>query len=319
MFDVSVIICTHDPREDYLRSVLEALKAQTLPKAKWELILVDNFSIKPPDGRFNLSWHPNHLIIRNEQSGQTSARMNGIEKSKGELLIFLDDDNTLKPNYLEASLKVASENPKFGSWGGSSIPKYEIEPPENLRPWLPNELRINQLTTSLWTFGRKNNEAVPSGAGMVVRRRHADYYRELVLNDPIRRAFDHNGIMLGACKAWDMALCGYELGLQTGRFPELELTHLIPAEQLTLRYIEQTNEDYAYSNTVLDFILNSGKGFSPKIPLRGVRAIIVKMLKFVESGRVERRIQQAQEKGRLRGRTRHGSLGDLFGCLKSQG
>jgi len=40
MIPVSVIICTHNPRPDYLQRVLDALKAQTLPKENWELLLM---------------------------------------------------------------------------------------------------------------------------------------------------------------------------------------------------------------------------------------------------------------------------------------
>jgi len=41
---LSVIICTHNPREDYLRRTLEAFEKQTLPRDQWELQLVDNAS-----------------------------------------------------------------------------------------------------------------------------------------------------------------------------------------------------------------------------------------------------------------------------------
>ena len=50
MVDISVIVCTHNPRPDYLRRVLDALYAQTLPKTDWELILIDNANDMPlPD------------------------------------------------------------------------------------------------------------------------------------------------------------------------------------------------------------------------------------------------------------------------------
>ena len=48
---ISAIICTHNPRPHYLRRVLEALERQTLAKAEWELLLIDNASTKPLRGR----------------------------------------------------------------------------------------------------------------------------------------------------------------------------------------------------------------------------------------------------------------------------
>ena len=47
---VSVVIPTHNPRMDYLRRVLEALRQQTLPCEQWELLFVDNNS--QPELRF---------------------------------------------------------------------------------------------------------------------------------------------------------------------------------------------------------------------------------------------------------------------------
>ena len=37
---LSVIICTHNPRSDYLRRVLKALSEQTLLKERWEMLLI---------------------------------------------------------------------------------------------------------------------------------------------------------------------------------------------------------------------------------------------------------------------------------------
>ena len=44
MATLSVIICTHNPRLDYLRRTFDALKLQTLDRDQWELLLIDNAS-----------------------------------------------------------------------------------------------------------------------------------------------------------------------------------------------------------------------------------------------------------------------------------
>jgi hypothetical protein len=54
----SVIICSHNPRADYLGRVLQALAEQTLSKTSWELLLVDNASHQPLEKSWDLSWHP---------------------------------------------------------------------------------------------------------------------------------------------------------------------------------------------------------------------------------------------------------------------
>src|SRR5580698_4641162 len=117
MLPVSVIICSHNPREDYLRRVLDALKAQTLPAKDWELLLVDNASKEPLAGRFNLSWHPNARHVREDKTGLTHARLCGIAEAKGDLLVFVDDDNVLRSDYLQACLKLSAARPDIGAFG----------------------------------------------------------------------------------------------------------------------------------------------------------------------------------------------------------
>ena len=92
---LSVIICTHNPRSDYLSRVLQALDSQSLSKESWELLLIDNASEKILSTEIDLSWHPNSRHIREEQLGLTPARLRGIKESVGEILIFVDDDNVL--------------------------------------------------------------------------------------------------------------------------------------------------------------------------------------------------------------------------------
>src|SRR5712691_6902938 len=97
----SVIICTHNPRMDYLARVLTALKEQTRSKELWELLFIDNASDEPLAGRVYLSWQPNAKHVRETAIGLTSARIRGINESRGNLLVFVDDDNVLDRDYLE--------------------------------------------------------------------------------------------------------------------------------------------------------------------------------------------------------------------------
>ena len=92
---LSVIICCHNPRSDYLERVLEALQAQTLSTNNWELLVVDNASENPVSASHNISWHPNARHVREENLGLTRARLRGIAESKADLLVFVDDDNVL--------------------------------------------------------------------------------------------------------------------------------------------------------------------------------------------------------------------------------
>ena len=298
--DISVIICTHNPREDYLPRVLEALKTQTLPKEQWELLLVDNASKKPLAGRVELAWHPNARHVREEKVGLTHARLRGIVESKGDVLVFVDDDNVLRADYLQTCLKLGTDYPWLGAWSGSCIPEFEMEPPAELRPWLGG-LLIEKLATPVWAKLQRGTEALPPGAGMVVRRKVAGCYRELVLRDPVRQALGRSGKKLGGGEDADMALCGFDLGLGTGRFPELELTHLIPARRVTLEYLEGIYEGFGYANVVTDTIYKA-ESFPGKLQSGALRIFLLRILMLITGkSRAERRIRLALEKGRARG------------------
>jgi len=64
LFEISVVICSHNPRVDYLARMLGALQAQTLPSSDWELLFVDNASSSRLEDICDLSWHPNARYIR---------------------------------------------------------------------------------------------------------------------------------------------------------------------------------------------------------------------------------------------------------------
>src|SRR4051812_49081425 len=104
---VSVIICAHNPRPDYLQRALDALKAQSLPQPQWELLLIDNASKEPLASAYDLSWHSRARHIRENELGLTAARLCGIRESTGELLVFVDDDNVLAPDYLANAWEIS--------------------------------------------------------------------------------------------------------------------------------------------------------------------------------------------------------------------
>ncbi len=122
---LSVIIPTHNPRPAYLQRVLDALKAQSLPKEEWELVLVDNASKEPVAERWDLSWHPNGRHVREETLGAAQARLRGIRETNTEWLVFVDDDNVLDKDYLREAVKAGQTHDFLGVIGGRIDPEFE--------------------------------------------------------------------------------------------------------------------------------------------------------------------------------------------------
>src|SRR5690606_40565853 len=109
--EISVVICTHNPRIEFLSRVLEALRAQTLDTSHWELLIIDNCSTTPVSESLKISWHPNVRYIREDMLGSAHARIRGINESKSELILFVDDDNCVDHDYLEIAKQTMDNNP----------------------------------------------------------------------------------------------------------------------------------------------------------------------------------------------------------------
>lgn len=254
MIHLSVIICAHNPRLNYLRRVLDALRAQTLPLEQWELLLVDNASREPLAGRVDLSWHSLASHIHESALGLTPARLRGMGAARAPVLVFVDDDNVLQREYLTRARSIADETPNLGAWGGNIRPEFESPPPEWTRPYwkfLANrEVPQDCVARSL----AYDPASTPFGAGMCVRREVAERYREQLLKSPLRRSLDRKGQSLASAGDIDLALTACEMGMDAGVFARLELIHLIPPERLTEDYLLRLCRSLAMSSLLLRLI-----------------------------------------------------------------
>jgi hypothetical protein len=248
---LSVIICTHNPRADYFRLCLDALKVQKLPNDCWELLVVDNRSDEMVAGHVDLSWHPTGRIVREGTMGLTAARIRGIHESIGELLVFVDDDNVLDPDFLEVATRTMDEKPFLGSWSGQCRPEFETPPPEWTRRYWGN-LVIREFERDVWSNLPRLPESMPCGAGLCVRREVALHYVDLHESGKRPFQFDRNGKSLLSGGDNDLAACACDIGLGVGLIASLRLTHLISPERLTEDYLVRLCEGIFCSAVVLD-------------------------------------------------------------------
>jgi glycosyltransferase involved in cell wall biosynthesis len=260
---VSVIICTHNPRADYLRRALEALKTQTFPLEQWELLLVDNASDELLESTCDLSWHPFARHIREERIGLTAARLRGIKESHGELLVFVDDDNVLASDFLEQAMAMAARYSHLGAFGAGMIrPEFAALPP----PEAVGLLRLLALRTvpeARWSNHYEDCRTIPWGAGLCVTREVANEYLKLLKHIADTATIDRNGEYL-YCGGDDLfSWVSVRLGKGFGLFPNLTVTHLIPEERLTRRYFLRLLRDKSMSSGIIRYHLS---GVKPERP-----------------------------------------------------
>jgi hypothetical protein len=290
---VTVIVCTHNPRRDYFAQCLIGLEKQTLAREKWELILVDNASGPEKAPRPDLSWHPQARLVLEKQLGLTPARLHGIREATGDLLVFVDDDNVLDPNFLETAIHIAHRRPFLGSWSGQCRPRFEEPPPEWTRRYWGN-LVIREFDKDVWSNLPDLPQTIPCGAGLCVRRDVARHYR--LLHESGKRSFqlDRTGASLISGGDNDLAGCACDLGLGVGLIASLKLTHLIPPARLTEDYLARLAEGIHYSGIVL----HASRG-SPATQ-RGAVGRVADFLRILRTKRPHRAILRAAWRGRDR-------------------
>jgi len=108
---LSVLFCSYN-RADLLRQALDALCQQTLDRACFEVILVDDGSTD--DTRGVVEGFAQRLPLRyarQRQSGIASARNHALCLARGDIVCFLDDDDVADPCLLQEHLDFHERHP----------------------------------------------------------------------------------------------------------------------------------------------------------------------------------------------------------------
>lgn len=172
-FRFSVIFCTYN-RDKYIFNAMESIALQDYPHDKYEIVLVNNnstdkteelckaFQVKYPDIHFN--------YCIEKQQGLSYARNRGVKESRGELLVYVDDDATVFPTYLKAYDDFFEFHPLELAAGGPIIPRYEVEPPQ----WISHYTEV-LLTAYLY----KGEKIIPFKHGQFPGGGNACYRAEV--------------------------------------------------------------------------------------------------------------------------------------------
>jgi glycosyltransferase involved in cell wall biosynthesis len=291
MLELSVIICSHNPRAPYLRRVLEALRGQTLPRDRWQLLVIDNASREPLVSAFDISWHPNGRHILEQELGLAPARRRGMLEAAADLFVFVDDDNVLASDYLSEVTRIKREWPILGAWGsGAIIPEFEHQPPPRSRKYLPY-LALREITSPRWSNFLSFSESPPIGAGLCVRAEVAAAYRRHY-EQPGIEITGRKGTAFGGAEDYEICFIACELGLGIGQFPSLKITHLIPKERLSDDYLVRIVEG---SQMSILLVLYKWRGEIPRLPC-SPRSILSSLKYLLTKPWIDRRMSFARRR-----------------------
>jgi glycosyltransferase involved in cell wall biosynthesis len=249
MPELTVIIPAHNPHPGRLLATLAGLRAQTLSFARWETLLVDNAStVFPSPADLAAAQLPNLRVIHEPQLGLTSARRCGFRAARGDSVVLVDDDNVLAPDYLEQVLGIFAAHARVGVAGGRSHPRFDTEPPAWAREFFPllalrdlgDQEKISAGLHPDGTSGSHYPDFAPIGAGMALRRPAWTAWLD-ARSGTAAGLTDRRGGELTSSGDNDIVLCAMRAGWEAGYFPQLALTHLIPAGRLEAGYLARLN------------------------------------------------------------------------------
>lgn len=245
MIRLTVILPTRQPDPTRLQRTLEGLQAQTLPASDWELVLVDNASPTPVQLPVGQLAPLSCRLIPEPRVGLSHARRRGFAEARGEYCVLVDDDNILAPSYLTEVIARFSAHPEVGAMGGPSRPEFANPPPAWAEEFFsllalrdlgkkPRIERMERHPDGYWLYPM----GAPIGAGLALRTKLARQWsadRETML------LTDRTGESLTSGGDNDIVLHLLHAGHACAYFPELALTHLIPASRLDAAYLARLN------------------------------------------------------------------------------
>ncbi len=228
----SIVIPTYN-RAGELRETLASLAAIRTAEP-WELVVVDNNSTDDTPGvvREAAGSFPAPLAYVFEKvAGRCAAMNTGIGRARGDIIVTIDDDVRVEPDYLD---QVGRSFDTLGCdyIGGRVLPLWKGTRPS----WLPDRRTRHWAVIALVDQGMEPFEwttTLPIGANMAFRRRAFDI-AGLWNNDIGRKA----GTLLGQ-EVREWCIRGRAKGLRGFYAPASVVRHVIHADRLNKRYFRR--------------------------------------------------------------------------------
>lgn len=230
----SVIFCTYN-REKYIYNALKSIAEQNFAVDRYEIVLVNNNSTDSTEElclKFQKDYPQvdfRYFVETNQ--GLSYARNRGVVESRGDILVFVDDDATVFANYLPAIDDFFEKYPQASACGGPIQPVYETGEPK----WLSHY--TNALIGGALYEGDKlkpfNRGKYPGGGNSAYRKEVFEKYG--IFNVELGRK---GNSLIGAEEKdlYDRLTRGNEVFYY---LPEMGIYHYIPDTKLTDSYFDR--------------------------------------------------------------------------------
>ena len=259
---VSAIICTYNPDPKLLDWAIDSLASQTLAAASFEVIVVDSASSPPVDAAACARKGLNLRVVRENTPGLVAARCRGIREAGADLLVFVDDDNFLEPDYLEQALRIARGEPGIGAFGGIADAVLQKSIPAWKKDLLPHLGIRDHGSECITQHSDVWGPWEPIGAGLVCRRDVARRFVEFVERNAASGSLGRNSgnfmsgedTLLSRVGGWAGYACSYQ--------PSLRLRHYMKPKRLRITSLIRTLIGHGRSYVVVERL----SGRAPYVP-----------------------------------------------------
>ena len=263
----SVITCTYNPEADRLKRVLSAVERMNkiIP---FDYILVDNNS-EPSVSSFINELPDNCKIIIEKNQGLAYARIKGVQETKGNWILFVDDDNLPDENYLIELDNIINKYPNVGIWGPGKITvEFEIQPPKWVSTYFLSAYQQKDLQDTFSGISENWPEYFPAGSGMCIRKDLFQDYAEKV-ESGLYSVTGRKGKALSSGEDAQIVWNSTRQYIPVGSCTSLNLIHIIPFTRTNVKYLRNL-----YFHLALGY-------YSAKSEVFGIESILKEKPSFV--------------------------------------
>ncbi|MBR2975255.1 MAG: glycosyltransferase family 2 protein [Alistipes sp.] len=234
MIRLSLIIATYN-RAAQLLTTLRSVAEQSARGELWECIIVDNNSTDDTRECVEafIAEHAGlglRYLFESEQ-GLSAARNAGVRVAKGEILAFIDDDERIVPEWIEAYIELFERYDDAMSAGGPIIAEYPAGRPR----WM-SQYAEQPIANAMW-FGEElrlfPKGRIPGGGNMAIRRSALEAVG--LFNTSLGRSAES---LIGGeeCELFERMK---RSGMRCYYTPRAVMYHIIPEQKLTEAYFRR--------------------------------------------------------------------------------
>ena len=255
---ISVILCCYNSANRLPKTLLHLARQQFQENLNWELILVNNNSTDDTEKIAEAEWEklgaPTVMsVIDQPIAGLSFAREKGISVSRYDLILFCDDDNWLRADYLQNAFDIFIKNPEIGALGGWSEAVFESEKPD----WFDKFSGNFAVGKPIEEMGIINTpEGFLYGAGMII---HKDTFSLLKENGFSSILSDRKGELLSSGGDVELVYAMKILKVPIMFSDLLFFNHFMPAGRLEWDYLIKLRKSMYWSNFVLNIYIDTLK------------------------------------------------------------